>query len=100
MCVSNGLISPSVTFSSKLRGYEQKRQQPTLRVGAWPVRVGKHAHGHRPEVGRRSRFQTPVQAGTDAQQWSGELVQRKITFLSGETCIAVMRGGVAPTSQP
>ena len=25
MCVGIGLVSPSVTFSSKLRGYEQKR---------------------------------------------------------------------------
>ena len=32
-------------------------------------------------------------------QVNDELVQQQITFLSGETCIAVMRGGVAPTSK-
>ena len=40
----------------------------------------------------RSRSQAIVQV-------NDELVQRKITFLSGETCIAVMRGGVAPASK-
>jgi hypothetical protein len=40
----------------------------------------------------RSRSQTTAQV-------NGELVQRQITFLSGETCIAVMRGGVAPRSK-
>jgi hypothetical protein len=40
----------------------------------------------------RSRSQSTVQV-------NGELVQRQITFLSGEICIAVMRGGVAPTSK-
>ena len=48
--------------------------------------------GRRVTTTSRSRSQTPVQV-------NGELVQRKITFLSGETCIVVMRGGVAPTSK-
>ena len=52
----------------------------------------KAGSGRRVCTTSRSRSQTPVQV-------NGELVQRKITFLSGETCIAVMRGGVAPTSK-
>ena len=60
----------------------------------------------------RLRTETPYKAGvvrrvsTTSQSRSqtttkvnGELVQRQITFLSGETCTAVMRGGVAPTSK-
>ena len=52
----------------------------------------KAGSGRRLSTTSRSRSQTPVQV-------NGELVQRKITFLSGETCTAVMRGGVAPTSK-
>jgi hypothetical protein len=52
----------------------------------------KAGSGRRVSTTSRSRSQTPVQV-------NGELVRRKITFLSGETCIAVMRGGVAPTSK-
>jgi len=52
----------------------------------------KAGSGRRVSTTSRSRSQTPVQV-------NGELVQRKITFLSGETCTAVMRGGVAPTSK-
>ena len=52
----------------------------------------KAGSGRRVSPTSRSRSQTPVQV-------NGELVQRKITFLSGETCIAVMRGGVASTSK-
>ena len=52
----------------------------------------KAGSGRRVSTTSRSRSQTPVQV-------NGELVQRKITFLSGETCIAVMRSGVAPTSK-
>ena len=52
----------------------------------------KAGSGRRVSQSSRSRSQTPVQV-------NGELVQRKITFLSGETCTAVMRGGVAPTSK-
>ncbi len=40
----------------------------------------------------RSRSQTPAQV-------NDELVQRQITLLSGETCTAVMRGGIAPGSK-
>jgi len=39
VCVSTGLISPSVALSSKLRGYGQKRHTR-------PVRVGECAQHH------------------------------------------------------
>jgi len=60
----------------------------------------------------RLRTETSYQAGSvrrvsttsrSRSQWTeqvkGELVQRQITLLSGETCIAAMHGGVAPRSK-
>ena len=79
MCVSAGLISPPAAFPPKLRGYEQKRH----------TRAGS---GRRVSTTSRSRSQTPVQV-------NGELVQRKITFLSGEICRDGMRAVAAPTSK-
>ena len=52
----------------------------------------KAGSGRRVSTTSRSRSQTPVQV-------NGELVQRKITFLSGEICRGGMRAVAAPTSK-
>lgn len=91
----------------------------------WATRRGKEAcedvrkrracsspPGHLHVKAARLRTETSYKAGSTRRvspssrsrsstvdQVSEELVQRSITFLSGETCIAVMRGGVAPTSK-
>ena len=52
----------------------------------------KAGSGRRVSTTSRSRSQTPVQV-------NGELVQRKITFLSGETCQAACEPSFAPASK-
>lgn len=52
----------------------------------------KAGSGRRVTTTSRSRSQTPVQV-------KGELVQRKITFLSGETCQAASAPPFAPASK-
>ena len=52
----------------------------------------KAGSGRRVSTTSRSRSQTPVQV-------NGELVQRKITLLSGEICRGGMRAVAAPTSK-
>ena len=59
----------------------------------------KAGSGWRVSTTSQSRSQTPVQAGTDAQRWSGELAQRSITLLSGETCQAACEPSFAPASK-
>ena len=52
----------------------------------------KAGSGRRVSTTSQSRSQTPVQV-------NGELVQRKITFLSGETCQAACESPFAPASK-
>jgi hypothetical protein len=52
----------------------------------------KAGSGRRVSTTSRSRSQTPVQV-------NDELVQRKITFLSGETCQAACESPFAPASK-
>jgi len=52
----------------------------------------KAGSGRRVSTTSRSRSQTPVQV-------NGELVQRKITFLSGETCQTACEPSFAPASK-
>jgi len=52
----------------------------------------KAGSGRRVSQSSRSRSQTPVQV-------NGELVQRKITFLSGETCKMTRESSFAPESK-
>ncbi len=75
-CRPDFAVGRILTKAARLRTETSYKAGSVRRVGTTP----------------RSRSQTTAQV-------KGELAQRKITFLSGETCIAVMRGGVAPTSK-
>ena len=65
-----------LTQAARLRTETSSKAGSVRRVGTTP----------------RSRSQTTAQV-------KGELVQRKFTFLSGETCIGGMRAVVAPQSK-
>jgi len=66
-------------------------------AGASAARLRTETFYKAGRVGRVS--QTSRSRSQLTPQVKNELVQRQITLLSGETCIAVMRGGVAPGSK-
>ena len=77
-----------------------RKCRPDFAAGRIPTKAArlrtetpyKAGSGRRVSTTSRSRSQTPVQV-------NGELVQRKITFLSGEICRGGMRAVAAPTSK-
>ena len=77
-----------------------RKYRPDIAVGRILIKVArlrtetsyKAGPTRRVSTTSRSRFQTVGQV-------NGELVQRKITLLSGETCIGGLRAVVAPTSK-
>ena len=77
-----------------------RKYRPDFAAGRIPVKAArlrtetpyKAGSGRRVCTTSRSRSQTPVQV-------NGELAQRSITFLSGETCQAACEPSFAPASK-